>query len=120
MVDVGATVQEGAPLVEVADLAARRVEAEVGEFDLAAVALGGVATVGAEAFPGQSWHATIEEVPEVVVPRRIRPQDPARLSDTRVLLVKLAIDPSTPLKLGQRVDVQLDAAVVTGAAVARH
>ncbi len=44
------------------------------------------------------------EVPSQVVTRRLRLQDPSRPSDMRVLLVKIAIDELTPLKLGQRVE----------------
>ena len=40
-------------------------------------------------------------------PRRLKPQDPGRPSDTRVLLVKVALDEKTPLKLGQRVEVEI-------------
>jgi RND family efflux transporter MFP subunit len=106
-VDEGATVPQGAPLIEVADLGARRVEAEIDEADLGLVRVGGHATVGADAFGDQTWSAMVEEVPDVILPRRLKPQDPSRSTDTRVLRVKLALPPDTPLKLGQRVKVAL-------------
>ena len=42
-----------------------------------------------------------------MVPRRLKPQDPCRPSDTRALLVKIALAETTPLKLGQRVEVTI-------------
>jgi hypothetical protein len=46
-------------------------------------------------------------VPDVVVPRQMRPQDPSRPVDTRVLLVKIKLEKAVPLKLGQRVEVEI-------------
>ncbi len=40
--------------------------------------------------------------------RALRPLDPGRPSDTRVLLVKIAFAEKTPLKLGQRVEVEIE------------
>ena len=63
-----------------------------------------------QAFPHATWAATVREVPDVVVARRLKPQVPGRPSDTRVLLVKLTLDEDAPLKLGERVEVALAAA----------
>ena len=60
------------------------------------------------AFVGRTWRGTIEEIPDSVVNRRLNPQDPSKPIDTRVLLVKIAFSESTPLKLGQRVEVKMD------------
>jgi hypothetical protein len=40
--------------------------------------------------------------------RDLKPLDPARPVDTRVLLVKLRLAETVPLKLGQRVDVEIE------------
>lgn len=106
-VQPGEHVEAGEPLVTIADLDRTRVEAEVDEFDAGRVALGAPVRVTAEGYTGQSWPARIEEIPDAVVPRRLKPQDPGRPSDTRVLLVKIALDGKTPLKLGQRVEVEI-------------
>jgi cold shock CspA family protein len=42
-----------------------------------------------------------------VSPRRIKPQDPSKPTDARVLLVKVALEGTTTLKLGQRVEVRI-------------
>ncbi|HET9226318.1 MAG TPA: efflux RND transporter periplasmic adaptor subunit [Thermoanaerobaculia bacterium] len=103
----GEHVEAGEPLLTLADLDRTRIEAEVDEFDAGRVALGAPVKVTAEGYTGQSWPARIEEIPDAVVPRRLKPQDPGRPSDTRVLLVKVALDGKTPLKLGQRVEIEI-------------
>jgi hypothetical protein len=42
-----------------------------------------------------------------VTPRRLKPQDPARPTDTRVLAVKVAFTEPTPLKLGATVELRI-------------
>src|ERR1051325_6895914 len=51
--------------------------------------------------------ATMEGTRAGVTTRRLKPQDAAKPIDTRVLLVKVALAEATPLKLGQRVEVQI-------------
>jgi HlyD family secretion protein len=106
-VQPGEHLETGEPLVTIADLDRIRVEAEVDEFDTGRVNLDAPVQVTAEGYTGQSWPARVEEIPDAVVPRRLKPQDPGKPSDTRVLLVKIALDGKTPLKLGQRVEVEI-------------
>ena len=91
----------------IADLKRVRIEAEVDEFDAGRVALGAPVVVRAEGYDGQSWRGRVEEIPDAVSGRKLKPQDPGRPQDTRVLLVKVALDQATPLKLGQRVEVEI-------------
>jgi RND family efflux transporter MFP subunit len=107
-VEPGETVEAGSRLVTVADLSRTRVEAEFDEFDAARVRLGAAARVTAEGFDGESWQGVVEEIPDAVTGRRLKPQDPGKPEDTRVLLVKIALKEPTPLKLGQRVEVTVD------------
>jgi HlyD family secretion protein len=106
-VHAGEHLEAGAQLVTLADLKRTRVEAEVDEFDAGRVALGAPVEVTAEGYDGRSWHGKVEEIPDAVVNRRLKPQDPGRPSDTRVLLVKIALLEGSPLKLGQRVEVAI-------------
>jgi RND family efflux transporter MFP subunit len=108
-VQPGETIEKGRPLMRVADLSRTRVEAEVDEFDAAAIAPGAPVTVSAEGYADR-WPARVEEIPDAVSGRRLKPDDPGRPTDTRVLLVKIAFDQPTPLKLGQRVEVEIGAA----------
>lgn len=106
--DAGERIEAGTPLVTIANLKKTRVEAEVDEFDVGRIELGAQVKVTAEGFTGQSWKGAVEEIPDAVVPRRLKPNDPGRPSDTRVLRVKIALAEPTPLKLGQRVEIAID------------
>ena len=55
-----------------------------------------------------TWRGTVEEIPDAVTGRKIKPQDPARPTDTRVLLVKVALAIPDGLKLGRRVEVEIE------------
>jgi RND family efflux transporter MFP subunit len=103
----GELAHPGSRVATIADLGRTWIEAEVDEFDAARVRTGDPVTVIAEGFPGAAWRARVEEVPEAVVARRVRPEDPGRPTDARVLLVKCALVDRAPLKLGQRVEVLL-------------
>ncbi|HEX2869603.1 MAG TPA: efflux RND transporter periplasmic adaptor subunit [Polyangiaceae bacterium] len=104
--DAGEMVAAGAPLVTVTDLSHRRVEAEVGEFDVARVRIGADVTIRAEGYE-QRWRGKVAEIPDRVVPRALKALDPSRPVDTRVLLVKIELSEPVPLKLGQRVEVEV-------------
>ena len=106
-VDVGEMVMPAQPLVTIADLSRTRIEAEVDEFDLGRIRLGADVAVIADGYPDQRWMGKVEELPEIVVARRLKPDDPGRLSDSRVLLAKIALTEAAPLKLGQRVEVRI-------------
>ena len=103
----GETIDRGAFIVSIADLSRTRIEAEVDEFDAGRVKAGQNVMVSAEGFEGQHWKGRIEEIPDVVTSRRLKPQDNAKPTDTRVLLVKVAMSEATPLRLGQRVEVAI-------------
>jgi HlyD family secretion protein len=105
--DPGETLGAGAPVATVVDLNRLRVEAEVDEYDTARLALGQPVAITAEGYP-TSWRGLVEEIPDAVTGRRLRPEDPGRPIDSRVLPVKIALDGRTPLKLGQRVEVAIE------------
>jgi RND family efflux transporter MFP subunit len=106
-VDSGESVVEGERLVTIADLSHLRIESEVDEFDTSRITLGGSVTIVAEGYE-KTWRGKVEEIPHAVVSRRLNPPDPSKPIDTRVLLVKIAFAGETPLKLGQRVEVQFE------------
>jgi len=47
-------------------------------------------------------------VADSVTLRKLKPQDPARPTDTRILAVKIAFGEPTPLKLGTTVDLRIE------------
>ena len=107
-VDPGQVIAPGAAVATICDLSRVRVEAEIDAFDGAHVEVGAPVTVRAEGY-SEAWRGTVEEIPDAVGARKLRPQDPGKPSDTRVLDVKIALASPTPLKLGQRVEVEIDA-----------
>lgn len=106
-VDPGEMIASGTPIVTIANLSKTRIEAEVDEFDAGRIHLGDKVAITSDGYPGMAWHGAVEEIPDVVVGRRLKPLDPARPVDTRVLMVKIALNETTPLKLGQRVDLEI-------------
>src|SRR5262249_34838039 len=102
------TVAAAFPLVTITDLARIRIEAEVDEYDIASCRVGSAVKITAEGYPDRSWRGAVEEVADVLVGRRIRPEDPGKPTDTRVLPVRIAFREATPLRLGQRVEVEID------------
>jgi multidrug resistance efflux pump len=105
--NMGETIESGKPIVTLADLRKTRIEAEVDEFDIGKIKLNDPVEIYAEGYP-TTWRGHVEEIPDNVTTRRIKPQDPAKPVDTRVLMVKVALDGETPLKLGQRVEVKIN------------
>ena len=102
----GETLEAGARVVTIVDLDRLRIEAEVDEYDTAQVTLGATATISAEGY-SVTWTGVVEEIPDTVGGRKLRPEDPGRPIDARVLAVKIAIPRPFPLKLGQRVEVAI-------------
>ena len=109
-VEPGQTVDAAERVATVADLSRLRVEAEVDEYDTPRVAPGAAVSIAAEGYGATRWAGRVEEIPDTVVNRRLRPDDPGRPIDARVLPVKVALDAPTPLKLGQRVEAEITAA----------
>ena len=108
-VQPGEMLEVGRRVVTLADLSRLRIEAEADEADAAALALGAPVAVRADGFPGRTWSGRVEEIPESVTLRRLKPQDPGRPTDTRVLAVKVAFAEPTPLKLGTTVELKIAA-----------
>ncbi len=66
-VDAGESVNAGQVAFTLADLSRLRVDAEADESDAGRLAVGGRAQISSNAFPGQSWNGTVEEVADMVV-----------------------------------------------------
>ena len=105
----GEMIDPGARVVTMADLGHLRIEGEADEADAGALAVGAKVQITSDGFPGQSWRGQVEEIPDAVTLRRLKPQDPARPTDTRILAVKVAFREETPLRLGTTVELRIDA-----------
>lgn len=106
--DGGETLEANKPVVTIADLSRLRVEAEADEADTSALALGAPVTITAEGYPGARFLGRVEEIADSVTLRKLKPQDPGRPTDTRILSVKVAFAETSPLKLGQTVELRIE------------
>ena len=106
-VDSGETLEANKPVATIADLARLRVEAEADEADAGSLVLGASVAISAEGYPGALWKGTVEEIADSVTLRKLKPQDPSRPTDTRILSVKVAFAEKTPLKLGTTVELRI-------------
>ena len=104
----GETVETGDAVATLADLRRLRVEGEANEADAGSLILGARVAVTADGYPGRSWRGRVEEIADSVTPRRLKPQDPSRPTDTRIIAVKVAFAEATPLKLGTTVELRID------------
>ena len=96
-------------MATLANLTRLRIEGEADESDAAALLPAASVRITSDAFPGQSWRGTVEEIPDSATLRRLKPQDPGRPTDTRILAVKVAFAEASPLKLGTTVQLEIGA-----------
>jgi RND family efflux transporter MFP subunit len=108
-VDAGEMVEAGTPVVTLADLSRLRVEGEADEADAARLREGAPVLISAQGRAGQQWQGVVEEVASSATLRRLKPQDPSRPTDTRIVAVKVAFAGPAPLKLGTTVDLGIEA-----------
>ncbi|MFI5182795.1 MAG: efflux RND transporter periplasmic adaptor subunit [Vicinamibacteria bacterium] len=104
----GETIDSGARVVTLADLKHLRIEGEADEADAGSLSVGAPVTITSNGFPGKSWRGRVEEIPDSVTLRHLKPQDPGRPTDTRILAVKVAFLEPTPLRLGTTVELRIE------------
>jgi len=108
LVEPGEAVDISAPLVVLGDTRKIIIKAEVDETDVGKLALGQKAMITADAYPGRTFPGTIYEMGQTVGKRKIRPEDPTRMQDMKVLETKIEItEGAAELKLGMTVDVKV-------------
>ena len=110
-VEPGETIDAGAKVVTLADLGRLRIEGEADETDAGALQLGALVTIRCDAYPGRTWRGRVEELADSVTLRKLKPQDPGRPTDTRILSVKVAFAEPNPLRLGTTVELGIDVPV---------
>lgn len=93
------------PLVTIGDLSVLRVSAEVEERDAAKIAVGQVAMVRADAYPGKEFPAKVVEIAPSLTAPKLGGRGFKQRSDIDILEVKVELDAGAPLVPGMRVDV---------------
>lgn len=108
MVEPGEAVNIGMPLLVLADVAQTRVRAEVDETDVGKLAVGQTVEITADAYPGRVFPGRVADIGQAVGKRKVRPDDPARIQDMKVLETKIdVLEGAQDLKLGMTVDVRI-------------
>jgi ABC exporter DevB family membrane fusion protein len=108
LVEPGEAVDISMPLLILGDVRRVIIKAEVDETDVGKLALGQTAEVSADAYSGRVFPGTVIEIGQTVGKRKVRPEDPAKIQDMKVLETKIDVTESgRELKLGMTVDVRI-------------
>lgn len=108
LVEPGEAVDVSMPLMVLGDLQKVIVKAEVDETDVGKLSIGQRAEVTADAYPGRVFPGRVYEMGQSVGKRKVKPEDPAKIQDMKVLEVKVEItEGGDELKLGMTVDVRI-------------
>ena len=103
----GTVVQPGEPLYTLADSARPIVRAEVDESDAGKIQVGMPVVITSDAFPGRKMTSTIQKIAWRVGRKRIRSDNPAEISDVKVLEAEIPLEPDTRLRIGMAMDVKI-------------
>jgi len=103
----GSVVQPGEPLYTLADTKRLMVRTEVDETDVGKIRIGSPAAITSDAFPGRKIEGTIQKIAWRVGRKRIRSDNPAEITDTKVLEAEIPIDPDPALRIGMIMDVKI-------------
>lgn len=95
------------PILAVADIERTRINAEVDETDIGKIKVGDSAEVTSDAYPGMVLNGEIQEIFDYVGPRKVKPNNPAKNLDMKVVQVKILLKEKAPFKLGMTVDVKI-------------
>jgi ABC exporter DevB family membrane fusion protein len=95
------------PLVVVADIGQTWINAEVDESDIGGIAVGNRVDVTSDAYAGRTFRGKVAEIADYVGARKIRPNEPARNLDMKVVQVKVILEEPSPFRLGMGVDVRI-------------
>ncbi len=94
-------------LVAIADVERIRINAEVDETDIGRIRVGDTVEVASDAYPGKIFKGEVQEISAYVGARKVRPNNPTKNLDMKVVQVKIALNEKTPFKLGMTVDVEI-------------
>lgn len=91
----------------IADLDKLRINAEVDETDIGRTHIGDPVEVTSYAYPGRIFKGKVSEISDYAGIRKVKPNNPARNLDMKIVQVKIGLMEKTPLKLGMTVDVRI-------------
>ncbi len=103
----GSVVRAGDPIYTVADIMHLIVRAEVEESEVGKLRVGLPAIITSDAFPGRRLHGTIQKIAWRVGRKRIRSDNPAEITDAKVLEAEIPIEPAPEWRIGMAMDVKI-------------
>lgn len=103
----GEAVSPGSPQppLQLGDLSAMCVRAELDERDIGAIKVGQAVTVRATAFPGREFGGSVSSVAPLIEPGRLEPHGSRGQTDIDVVRVMVALTGSGELTIGMKADV---------------
>jgi HlyD family secretion protein len=106
-VRMGEAVSPGSPQppLQLADLSALCVRAELDERDIGAIRVGQAATVRATAFPGREFEGSVASVAPLIEPGRLDPPGSRDQTDVDVVRVTVGLNGPAELTVGMKADV---------------
>ena len=94
-------------LVAIADVEKIWINAEVDETDIGRFRIGDPVEVKSDAYPGNVFSGEVREISDYIGTRKVKPNDPAKNMDMKVVHVKIDLKEKTPFRLGMTVDVRI-------------
>jgi len=108
LVEPGEAVDISMPLMVLGDLQKTIIKAEVDETDVGKLSIGQKVDITADAYPGRTFPGQVYEIGQAVGKRKVKPDDPAKIQDMKVLETKIEVlEGADELKLGMTVDVRI-------------
>ncbi|MFH1561892.1 MAG: efflux RND transporter periplasmic adaptor subunit [Nitrospirota bacterium] len=103
----GEMVNKDISLVAIADINKIWINAEADETDLGRIKLRTPVEISSDAYPERVFEGWVERVSDYIGTRGIRPNDPAKNLDMKVIQVKIGLKEKGLFKPGQSVDVRI-------------
>ncbi|MBI5205961.1 MAG: HlyD family secretion protein [Nitrospirae bacterium] len=94
-------------LVAIADLENAWINAEVDETDAAKINIGCPVEVKSDAYPGTVFEGKVAEISDYIGARKIRPNNPAKNTDMKIIQAKIKLKGKNSFKPGMTVDVRI-------------
>lgn len=94
-------------LVAIADIKNIWINAEVDETDIARFTLGDPVKIKSDAYPERVFDGEIAEIADYIGVRKVKPNNPAKNTDMKVIQVKIKLKENNSFRPGMTVDVKI-------------